>query len=58
MTALIPDPLPLCAQGAPRTTPPTCASGTWVAEGVAADDAGNIYGAEVGPRKMQKYVKK
>jgi sugar lactone lactonase YvrE len=58
VTALIPDPLPLCAPGAPRTTPPTCASGTWVAEGVASDDAGNVYGAEVGPRKMQKYVKK
>jgi hypothetical protein len=58
VTALIPDPLPLCAQGQERTNPPTCASGTWVAEGVAADDAGNVYGAEVGPRKMQKYVKK
>jgi streptogramin lyase len=58
VTALIPDPLPLCAPGAARTDPPTCASGTWVAEGVAADAAGNIYGAEVGPRKMQKYVKK
>ena len=58
VTALIPDPLPLCAPGAARTDPPTCASGTWVAEGVAVDAAGNIYGAEVGPRKMQKYVKK
>jgi hypothetical protein len=28
------------------------------AEGVAVDSAGNIYGAEVGPRKLQKYVKK
>jgi streptogramin lyase len=58
VTALIPDPLELCAQGQQPGNPPTCASGTWVAEGVAADDAGNIYGAEVGPRKMQKYVKK
>ena len=58
VTALIPDPLPLCAQGQEQGNPPTCARGTWVAEGVAADDAGNIYGAEVGPRKMQKYVKK
>ena len=32
--------------------------GTSAAEGVAADAAGNIYGAEVGPRKMQRYVKK
>lgn len=58
LTALIPDPLPLCAQGQEQGNPPTCARGTWVAEGVVADDAGNIYGAEVGPRKMQKYVKK
>ncbi len=58
VTALIPDPLPLCAQGQEQGNPPTCARGTWVAEGVVADDAGNIYGAEVGPRKMQKYVKK
>ena len=27
------------------------------AEGVAVDDAGNIYGAEVGPRDIKKYVK-
>ena len=58
VTALIPDPLPLCAQGQQQGTPPTCAQGTWVAEGVAVDAAGNVYGAEVGPRKMQKYVKK
>ena len=58
VTALIPDPLPLCAQGQEQGNPPTCARGTWVAEGIAADDAGNLYGAEVGPRKMQKYVKK
>ena len=34
------------------------ATGTLAAEGVAVDAAGNIYGAEVGPRKVQKYVKK
>jgi streptogramin lyase len=28
------------------------------AEGVAADAAGNVYGAEVGPRDLKKYVKK
>jgi streptogramin lyase len=33
-------------------------SGTLAAEGVAVDAAGNIYGAEVGPRKVQKYVRK
>jgi sugar lactone lactonase YvrE len=32
--------------------------GTLAAEGVAVDAAGNIYGAEVGPRKLQKYVMK
>jgi sugar lactone lactonase YvrE len=32
--------------------------GTLAAEGVAVDAAGNIYGAEVGPRKLQRYVKK
>ena len=58
VTAFIPDPLPTCERGAARTEPPTCGSGTWVAEGVAVDAAGNVYGAEVGPRKLQKYVKK
>lgn len=33
-------------------------SGTLAAEGIAVDAAGNIYGAEVGPRKLQKYVMK
>ena len=32
--------------------------GTLAAEGVAADSQGVIYGAEVGPRKLQRYVKK
>ena len=43
--AFIPDPLPV-------------ASNTSAAEGVAADAAGNIYGAEVGPKALKKYVKK
>ena len=34
------------------------ASGTSAAEGVAADAAGNIYGAEVGPHQVKRYVKK
>jgi DNA-binding beta-propeller fold protein YncE len=34
------------------------ATGTLAAEGVAVDAAGNIYGAEVGPRAVTKYVKK
>ncbi len=45
MTAFIPDPKE-------KTT------GTSAAEGVAADAQGNIYGAEVGPKRMMKYVKK
>ena len=43
VTAFIPDPVD-------KTT------GTSAAEGVAADAAGNIYGAEVGPKRMMKYV--
>jgi sugar lactone lactonase YvrE len=45
VTAFIPDPVE-------KTT------GTSAAEGVAADAQGNIYGAEVGPKRMMKYVKK
>ena len=44
VTAFIPDP------GRDKTT------GTSAAEGVAADAAGNIYGAEVGPKRMMKYM--
>ncbi len=33
-------------------------TGTSAAEGVAADAAGNIYGAEVGPKRAMKYSKK
>lgn len=33
-------------------------SATSAAEGVAADAKGNIYGAEVGPRALKRYVKK
>jgi sugar lactone lactonase YvrE len=45
VTAFIPDPV--------ETT-----KGTSAAEGVAADSQGNIYGAEVGPKALKKYVKK
>ncbi|OFW47690.1 MAG: hypothetical protein A3J29_02665 [Acidobacteria bacterium RIFCSPLOWO2_12_FULL_67_14b] len=41
----------------PSNTDPT-AKGTLAAEGVAADSKGVIYGAEVGPRKVQRYVRK
>ncbi len=47
VTAFIPDP-----------EPDQDNSGTSGAEGVAVDAAGNIYGAEVGPRAVKKYVKK
>jgi sugar lactone lactonase YvrE len=46
---LIPDP-------ETRTAPDF--RGTSAAEGVAVDAAGSIYGAEVGPRGVKKYVKK
>jgi DNA-binding beta-propeller fold protein YncE len=42
VTAFIPDPA-------------EAASGTSAAEGVAADAAGNIFGAEVGPKRLMKY---
>ena len=32
--------------------------GTTAAEGVAVDAAGNVYGAEVGPRALNKYVRR
>jgi len=44
VTAFIPD-------------PSTQTSGTSAAEGVAADAMGNIFGAEVGPKRVNKYVK-
>jgi hypothetical protein len=34
------------------------ATTTSAAEGIAVDAAGNIYGAEVGPKALKKYVKK
>jgi NHL repeat len=43
--AFIPDPVDI-------------ATGTSAAEGVAADADGNVFGAEVGPRALKKYVRK
>ncbi len=51
VTAFIPDPVLNPGQGLEPT------NGT-AAEGVAADDAGNVYGAEVGPRNFKRYKKK
>jgi sugar lactone lactonase YvrE len=45
VTAFIPD---------PATNPPS----TSAAEGVAVDANGNVYGAEVGPRALKRYVKR
>jgi sugar lactone lactonase YvrE len=45
VTAFIPDPSP--GAGATSTS-----------EGVAADAAGNVYGAEVGPKDLKRYVRK
>jgi sugar lactone lactonase YvrE len=33
-------------------------SGTSAAEGIAVDADGNLYGAEVGPRQMRKYIRR
>lgn len=46
VTAFIPDP-----------EPDQDNAGTSGAEGVAVDHEGNVYGAEVGPRMLRKYVK-
>ncbi len=51
VTAFIPDPVANPGQGLEPT------NGT-AAEGVAADAAGNVYGAEVGPRNFKRYEKK
>jgi sugar lactone lactonase YvrE len=40
----------------PDTEPDPDNSGTSAAEGVAVDALGNVYGAEVGPRTVRKYV--
>lgn len=47
VTAFIPDP-----------EPDQDNSGTSAAEGIAVDAAGNIYGAEVGPRRVMRYVRR
>jgi streptogramin lyase len=49
VTAFIPD---------PETRKRPEFTGTSAAEGVAADAQGNVYGAEVGPRALKRYVKK
>lgn len=53
----IPDPWPTCEQGQRSTADAPCSPSTSAAEGVAVDRNGVIYGAEVGPRRLQRYVK-
>jgi sugar lactone lactonase YvrE len=48
--SLIPDP--------DNPDPTKTTSGTSAAEGVAVDAAGNVYGAEVGPKRVMRYVKR
>jgi hypothetical protein len=38
--------------------PVEVATGTSAAEGIAVDSKGTIYGAEVGPKDLKKYMKK
>ena len=53
----IPDAWPTCKQDQRSAPEAPCASNTSAAEGVAVDRAGNIYGAEVGPRALKKYTR-
>ena len=53
----IADPWLTCKPDQRPTTEAPCATNTSAAEGVAVDHAGNIYGAEVGPRALKKYVR-
>lgn len=65
VVAFIPDPTPTCysriqSAGAPPSAGAAsqpCANNTWAAEGIAVDRNGVIYGAEVGPRALQRYVR-
>src|SRR5262249_23084343 len=50
VTSLIPDP--------ENPDPARTTAGTSAAEGVAVDTQGNVYGAEVGPKAVKKYVRK
>ncbi|HYV98486.1 MAG TPA: peptidyl-alpha-hydroxyglycine alpha-amidating lyase family protein [Gemmatimonadaceae bacterium] len=55
--AFIPDPWPKCPQGQRGTADAPCSTSTSAAEGVAVDKNGVIYGAEVGPRRLMRYVR-
>lgn len=54
----IPDPWPTCAQGQQSSAASPCSRSTSAAEGVAVDKNGVVYGAEVGPMRLQRYVKR
>src|SRR4051812_1861041 len=51
----IPDPWPTCAQGQQSSADAPCSRSTSAAEGVAVDRNGVVYGAEVGPMRLQRY---
>jgi DNA-binding beta-propeller fold protein YncE len=53
----IPDTWPKCEQGQQSTAAAPCSPSTSSAEGVAVDKDGVIYGAEVGQKRLQRYVK-
>jgi len=57
VTAFIPDPWLRCQQGQQSSAASPCSPSTSAAEGVAVDANGVIYGAEVGPRALKRYVK-
>jgi len=57
VTAFIPDPWKTCGQGQRPTPEAPCATSTSAAEGIAVDRARNVYGAEVGPKAVKKYVR-
>jgi hypothetical protein len=54
LAAFIPDPVENSVSPEGQRIP----SNTSAAEGVAVDSKGVIYGAEVGPRALKRYVKK
>jgi hypothetical protein len=53
----IPDPWPTCQPGQQSSADAPCSRSTSAAEGVAVDKNGIIYGAEVGPMRVQRYEK-
>jgi DNA-binding beta-propeller fold protein YncE len=57
VVSLIPDPWPHCQPGQQSSEASPCSPSTSAAEGIAVDKSGIIYGAEVGPKALKRYVK-